>query len=61
MRYRVNAKERRLGVILSIREYNKLLEAVEELDSIPVYDTAKASGDVAVPFEQAIDEIERLQ
>ncbi|MEK7813507.1 MAG: hypothetical protein AAB296_07075 [Candidatus Desantisbacteria bacterium] len=28
------------------------LEAIEELDSIRAYDSAKASGDVSIPFEK---------
>lgn len=30
---------------------------LEELESIRAYDAAKASGDEAVPFEQALQEI----
>jgi hypothetical protein len=32
---------------------------IEELESVQAYDDAKASGDEAIPFEQAIDEIRR--
>jgi len=46
-------------VILSMTEYKRLLNAAEELASIRAYDAAKRSGDEAIPFEQAIDEIER--
>jgi predicted nucleotidyltransferase len=34
-----------------------LLVEMEELESIRAYDAAKASGDEAIPFEQAISEI----
>ena len=46
-------------MILSIAEYKRLLAAAEELDSIRAYDEAKESGEEAIPFEQACDEIER--
>ena len=59
MQYVVSTKGRRLGVILSMTEYKRLLNAAEELASIRAYDAAKRSGDEAIPFEQAIDEIER--
>ena len=36
-----------------------ILEDLEELASIRAYDTAKASGDEVVPFEQALQEIQR--
>jgi hypothetical protein len=32
---------------------------VEELEAIRAFDAAKASGDEAIPFEQAIEEIEK--
>jgi predicted DNA-binding protein (UPF0251 family) len=38
-----------------------LLEALEELEAIRAYDRAKASQDEAIPFEQAVEEIERAR
>jgi hypothetical protein len=48
----------RTGVILSIDDYRKILEDLEQYESIRAYDAAKASGDEAIPFEQATREIE---
>ena len=56
--YVIDKKGNRIGVILDIDNYRKLLEEVEELESIRAYDAAKASGDEAIPLEQAISEIE---
>jgi len=50
-----------VGVILDIGVYRKILEELEELAAIRAYDAAKASGDEAIPFEQAIEEIERAR
>jgi len=36
-------------------------EEAEELEAIRAYDTAKAAGDEAIPFEQAVTEIERTR
>lgn len=58
-RYVVDKDGKRVGVILNIEDYGRLLEALEELESIRAYDAAKASGDQAVPFEEAVSEIER--
>jgi len=55
----IDDKGNPIGVILDIAEYRKLLEELEELESIRVYDAAKASGDEAISFEQAVSEIER--
>ena len=49
----------RVGVVLDIADYRKLLEDLEELDAIRAYDEAKTSGDEAIPFEEAIAEIEQ--
>jgi hypothetical protein len=35
------------------------MEELEELESIRAYDAAKSSGEEAIPFEQAIKEIEK--
>ena len=58
-RYVVDEEGHRIGVILDMAEYRKMVEELEELESIRAYDAAKASGDEAIPFEQAVDEIER--
>ncbi len=57
--YVVDAKGDRIGVILPIDDYRKLLEELEELEAIRAYDAAKSSGDEAIPFEQAVREIEQ--
>jgi len=55
----VDEKGNRTSVILDIKDYRKLLEELEELESIRAYDVAKGSGDEVVPFDQAVMEIER--
>ncbi len=54
----VDESGNRTAVLVAIDRYFELLEAQEELESIRVYDEAKASGDEAIPFSQAIKEIE---
>ena len=58
-RYLVDENGRRVGVILDIKEYEKLLADLEELQDIRAYDEAMASGDEAIPLGQALEEIER--
>ena len=48
----VDEQGNRVGVLLNIKDYEKLLEGLEELDSIRAYDAAKASGDEAIRIEQ---------
>ena len=57
--YVVDEHGNNIGVLLDIKEYNKLLEELEELESLRAYDAAKASGEEAIPFDQAVDEIEK--
>ena len=58
-RYVVDEGGRRVAVLLDIGAYRRLLEALEELESIHAYDEAKASEDEAVALEQAVAEIEK--
>ena len=58
-RYVVDEQGNRVGVFLDIEDYRRLLEELEELESIRAFDSAKASGEKPIPFEQAVAEIER--
>ena len=58
-RFLVDEEGQRLGVVLDMAEYREILEDLEELASIRAYDAAKESGDEAIPFEQALREIQR--
>lgn len=57
-RYVVDGTGSRIAVLLDIEEYQKVLDALEELEAISAYDEAKAGADEVIPFEQAIAEIE---
>ena len=58
-RFVVDENGTRVGVLLGIDDYTKLVEALEELESIRAYDSAKSSGDEAVSFDDAVREIEQ--
>jgi PHD/YefM family antitoxin component YafN of YafNO toxin-antitoxin module len=60
-RYLTDEQGVKVAVVLSIEEYERLLEALEELEAIQAYDTAKASADEAVSLEEAIAEIEQTR
>ncbi|MFP4171976.1 MAG: hypothetical protein ACLFV4_03590 [Candidatus Hydrogenedentota bacterium] len=57
-RFLVDQDGRRTAVLLDIEEYKKLLAELEELESIRAHDEARSSGDEAIPFEDAVNEIE---
>jgi hypothetical protein len=54
----VNEKGKRVSVLVDIEQYRAILHDLEELESIRAYDRAKESGDDALPFEEAVREIE---
>ncbi|CCI04000.1 MAG: hypothetical protein ACKPGT_00080 [Microcystis sp.] len=60
-RYITDEQGNRIGILLDIEEYQKLLEESEELDAIRAYDLAVSGGDDEIPFEVAIAEIENSQ
>lgn len=58
-RFLVDGEGNRVGVVLEMAQYEKLLQDLEELEAIRAYDAAKASREEAIPFEQAIREIQQ--
>ncbi len=59
--YLVDKQGNRIGIVLDIEAYQKLLDELEELESLHAFDMAKADDDEAVPLEHAITEIEHLR
>ncbi len=57
--YVVDDKDKRKAVVLPVEEWEKVIEELEELEDIRLYDTAKEQTEESVPFEQAVKEIEQ--
>ena len=53
----IDQKARKKSVLVSLPEWQQLMEAVEELDDIHAYDKAKSKKDEFLPFEDAIRQI----
>ena len=49
----------RVAVVLDIKDYQRILEDLEELEALRQYDAAKAAVDEAIPLDEAVDEIRR--
>ncbi len=58
-KFRVEKKGEKTSITLDVKEYEKLLEDLEEFDSIRACDAAKKSGEIPVPFEEAMRESKR--
>jgi hypothetical protein len=57
--YIVDENLNRKSVVIPYAEWKNIVEEMEELDDIRAYDRAKTeTEDEAVPFEQAVKEIE---
>ncbi|CAN5786855.1 hypothetical protein BH23ACT11_BH23ACT11_10140 [soil metagenome] len=61
VQYLTDKTGKRLSVVLPIEVYEKLLEEMEEMEDVRLYDEAKAEvergEDEVIPLEQAIREI----
>jgi hypothetical protein len=57
--YLTDANGTRTAVLISLEDYQAMLASLEELETLRAYDQAKAGDDEAVPFDEAIADIER--
>ena len=49
------------SVTLSAKDWNQILEELEELDDIRAFDQAVAEDSKYIPFEKAIAQIEQVE
>ncbi len=61
LQYVVDEQQHPQAVLLPLAEWERIVEELEELDDIRAYDQAKAGPQEAVPFEQAVREIQEGQ
>ena len=57
--YVVDEKQKRKAVLLPAAEWEQIVSELEELDDIRAYDAAQQHMTDRIPFEQAVQEIER--
>ena len=55
----VDARGQKVAVVISIADYEEMLEELEDLEAIREFEEAKASGETSVPLDEAIARIER--
>jgi len=53
----VDQKARKKAVLISLPEWRRLVEALEELEDIQAYDKAKVRRETVTPFEKAVRQI----
>ena len=54
----VDAKGKKVSVLLPIKEYQKLLDELGELEDIKAYDNATTRKQEFIPLDKALKEIE---
>lgn len=59
LKYIVDENQQKTAVIITIAQWQHILEELEELDDIRAYGIAKDKRDESLPFEQAVAEIKR--
>ena len=48
----------KISVVLPIKEFEQLLEEMEDLEDVQLYDAAKASAEESIPIDEAFRQIE---
>lgn len=56
--YITDNKGKKLSVVLSIKDYKKIMEELEELEDIRLYDEATADKAPSIPIDKAFKIIE---
>ena len=50
---------KKISVILPLNEFENIIEELEELEDIRLYDEAKTSDDSSIPIDEAFELIEK--
>lgn len=56
--YIIDKKGKKISVVIPLKDYNKLIEAWEELEDIKTYDTAKLKKPDPIQAQTAFEEVE---
>ncbi len=56
--YITDSAGKKISVVLSIKEFETMMEELEELEDIRLYDEAKADQEPSIPIDEAFKIIE---
>ena len=56
--YITDKRGKKLSVVLPLKEFKSIMENLEELEDIRLYDEAKKSKNVSIPIDEAFRMIE---
>jgi hypothetical protein len=57
--YLTDVEGNKKAVVVPLDEWQRILEALEELDDIRAYEEAKSRPSDPIPFDQGVDEVRR--
>ena len=61
VQYITNAEGQKTGVVLSMKQYQKLLDELEELSAVVAYDKAKRRKGKSQNFREFLKELEGIR
>jgi hypothetical protein len=56
--YITNNIGKKVSVVLPIRDFKAIMEELEEMEDIRLYDAAKKSGEPSIPIDEAFKMVE---
>jgi hypothetical protein len=56
--YITDDKGKKISVVIPIEEFHHIMEELEELEDIRLYDEAKASDETSIPIDEAFKIVE---
>ena len=51
----------KISVVISVEEFESMMEMLDELEDVRIYDKAKLSDDPSIPIDEAFELIETLR
>jgi PHD/YefM family antitoxin component YafN of YafNO toxin-antitoxin module len=53
--YITDTAGKKISVVISMKEYEKIIDELEELEDIRLYDEVKAKKEKGIPFEEYLE------
>ncbi len=56
--YITDSKGKKISVVLDLKDFEEIMDELEELEDIKLYDEAKKSNEPSIPIDEAFKTIE---
>lgn len=60
-KYITDQEGNKISVVISVKEFESMMEMLDELEDVRIYDKAKLSDDPSIPIDEAFELIESLR